>query len=267
MKTLDNESELLERYRSFSIFDIKCIGNIFSCLKIAILSLSKVFRNSWINSSESKNEIPPDYHNDKYHIMMEMMRIDDCIGTLNNEHVPNAFEKESIFCRKAFGKNYKKVNNGITLVFVPNTDDPTRYTYGAYLSNFEEVLLKHANKIEKYKSNYPKCKKIIFFISDESNEFCETTNFADKVKIEKGMDGVLVRWHIPYMDKKFIEIIKKCKCDYIIWIQYYKNRRRMFKLLVPRIVIIDVKHLKLKGIDYEEKFMAKIKEVHGYDRV
>lgn len=27
--------------------------------------------------------------------MMEMMRVDDCAGMLNGEHVPNAFEKEN----------------------------------------------------------------------------------------------------------------------------------------------------------------------------
>lgn len=261
------ESELLERYQSISIFDIKCIGNIFSCLKIARLTHSKLYMNSWINSSVSKKEVPPDYHNDKYHIMMEMMRLDDCVGTLNNKHVPNAFEKENIFCKKAFGENYKKENESVRLIFVPNTDDPTKYTYDAYLSNFEKVLLKHSNKIEKYKSNYPNCNRIIFFISDESNEFCETSTLENKDKIEKGINGVKVKWHIPCMDKKFIEIIKKCKCDYIIWVQSYKNMKRMFKLLVPKVVIIDVKHFKLKGIDYDAKFMAKVKEVHSYDRV
>lgn len=267
MITLDKESELLERYRSFSIFDIKCIGNMFSCLKIVWLTRSKLYRKSWINSSGSKKEVPPDYHNDKLHIMIEMMRVDDCIGILNNEHVPNAFEKEGIFCKRAFGENYKKKNVGVTLIFVPNTDDPTKYTYDGYLKKFENVLLKHSNKIEKYKSNYPKCNKIIFFISDESNEFCETSNLDDKDKVEKGIDGVMVNWHIPYMDKRFIEIIKKCKCDYIIWFQHYKNMKRMFKLLVPRVIILDVKHFKLKGIDYDAKFMAKVKEVHNYDRV
>ncbi len=27
--------------------------------------------------------------------MMEMIRVDDCAGMLNGEHVPNAFEKEN----------------------------------------------------------------------------------------------------------------------------------------------------------------------------
>lgn len=52
------------------------------------------FKKSWINTS-CKNELPPDYHNNKHYIMMEMMRVDDCTGTLNGEHVPNAFEKEN----------------------------------------------------------------------------------------------------------------------------------------------------------------------------
>lgn len=263
MRTLDKESELLNRYRMLPVYSIKYIGNPFVCLRIERLTRSILFRKSWIDSS-AKNELPPDYHNDKHHIMMEMMRVDDCVGTLNGEHVPNAFEKENLWLKKTLGNDYKKVRDDVNVFFVPYTDDPTKYTYEGYFNNFKTTLLKHSNKIEKYKNNYPKCKKTIFFISDESNEFCETSSIEDKKYIEKGKDEIKVKWHIPCNDNKFIDVIKQCKCDYIIWVQKYKNKKYKHRLLVPRVLIIDVNHFKRKGIDYNTELMAKVKEDHSY---
>lgn len=266
MRTLDKESELLNRYRSIPVFKIKYIGNFFSCLRVERLTRSIFFRKSWIDTS-AKNQLPPDYHNDKHHIMMEMMRVDDCVGTLNGKHVPNAFEKENLYLKKTLGEDYKKVRDDINVFFIPYTDDPTKYTYEGYIKNFRETVLKHSNKIEKYKKNYPKCKKTIFFISDESNEFCETETLEDKENVQKGISGIKVKWHVPCIDNKFIEVIKQCKCDYIIWMQEYKNQKRRLSLLVPRILIIDVKHFKRKGIDYKTELMAKEKEIHDYGSI
>ncbi len=266
MNTLDKESEILKRYRLVSLSNIKIIGNFFSCLKVLFLTHSNLFKKSWIDSS-NKNKLPPDFYNDKHHIMMEMMRIDDCKNTLNGKHVPNAFEKENKTYKKYFGENYKKENESVTGIFVPFADDPKKYNYEEYLNNFIRVVLNHSNKIAKYKTNYPKCKKTIFFISDESNEYFETFSFDDKVKIEKGISYIKGRYHIPYLDNNFIDTIKRCKCDYIIWWLQYKNIN-----LVPEILVIDTKHIKIKGIAYNTKFIAKIKEginngtIYSYNR-
>lgn len=261
MKTLNNESEILNRFRSMSSLSIKYIGNFFSCLRVELLTRSILFRKSWIDSS-AKDILPPDFHNDKHHIMMEVMRIDDCIGMSEGKHIPNAFENENISLKKVFGEKYKKEHKDTTVFFIPDTRDHTKYNYEGYLKNFESVILKHSDKVTKYKDNYPKCKEVIFLISDESNEYCETSNLEDKAKVQEGVEGIKVKWHIPCFDNKFIEIIKKCKCDYIIWFQHYKNSKRKIKLLVPRIVIIDVKKYNVKGIDYNTKLIAKVKENH-----
>lgn len=266
MRTLGKESEILDRYRSIPIKSIRYIGNIFSCLRIMMLTHSHLFKRSWIDSS-SKDAPPPDYYNDKYHIMMEMMRVDDCVGNLNGKRVSNAFEKENVFLKKHLGNNYKLVRDDISVFFIPNTDDPTKYTYKGYLDSFRSVVMKHSNKTDNYKKNHPNCKATIFLISDESNEFCEVLNPADKKKVEDGYSGVNAKWHIPYRDNKFIDIIKKTKCDYIVWVYNYKTERRGNQLLVPQAVIIDVKRLKRNGIDYNELLMAKVKEVHHYDTV
>lgn len=266
MKTLDKESELLDRYRSLPNHQIKYIGNFFSCLRVERLTRSFIFKKSWIDSSR-KDELPPDYHNDKHHIMMEMMRVDDCVGTLDGKHVPNAFEKENLMLKEKLGNDYKKVRDDIRVVFIPYTDDPTKYTYEGYINNFRNAVMKHSSKIEKYKNNYPKCKKTIFFISDESNEFCEVSNLEDKTKVENGASGIKVKWHIPHTDNRIIDIIKEAKCDYIIWVQYYKNKKHRHRLVVPRILIVDVKETKKKGIDYNAKLMAKVKEDHSYGTI
>lgn len=205
---MDRESELLNRYRSVSSLNIKFIGNFFSCLRVEILTHSILFRKSWTDSS-AKDELPPDFHNDKHHIMMEMMRVDDCIGTLDGKHIPNVFEKENRSLKKAFGEHYKSDWNDVTVYFAPDTRDYTKFYYEGYLNNFKHTLLKHSSKIVNYKKNYPRCKKVIFFISDESSEYCETFSLGDKKKVQDGITGPKVKWHIPYMDKKMIEIIKR----------------------------------------------------------
>ena len=150
MKTLDNESEILNRFRSMSPLSIKYIGNFFSCLRIELLIHSILFRKSWIDSS-AKKDLPPDFHNDKHHIMMEVMRIDDCIGTIEDKHIPNAFEKENKSLKKIFGEKYKKEHKDTTVFFIPDTRDYTKYNYEGYLKNFEHVILKHSNKVENKK--------------------------------------------------------------------------------------------------------------------
>ncbi len=258
MKTLDKESELLSRFRAIPRSNIKYVGSFFSCLRIEIVTRSILFRKSWGDSS-AKNTLPPDYHNDKHHIMMEMMRVDDCVGKVDNEHIPNSFEKETRNLKETLGNDYKKIREDVSIYFIPNSNISNIFTYEGYMNNFRRTILKHSAKIDNYKKNYPKCKKVIFFISDESNEFCEVYSLADKEKLEQGAKGIKVNWHIPYLDNKFIDIINECKCDYIIWFQHYKNFKRRKRLLVPRALIIDVKNFKTKGIDYNDELMVKVK--------
>ena len=76
MITLDDEELIWNIYKNTPSYKVKYFGNFFSCMRIYILTRSKLFSKSWINSS-SKADLPPDFHNNKHKIMMEFMRVDD----------------------------------------------------------------------------------------------------------------------------------------------------------------------------------------------
>ena len=100
MKTMNDEDFVLYNYRrSTWVNNTKFVGRFFNCLRIIILTKSIFFRKSWINTS-SKSDLPPDFHNDRHHIMLEVMRIDDCVNQINGKHVVNSFEREKKAVKK-----------------------------------------------------------------------------------------------------------------------------------------------------------------------
>lgn len=76
MKTADNESFILENFRTTSKKETLIWGDIFHCSKIRSSLVNYFKRKHWIDSS-AKNAPPPDFYNDKLKFMMDIMRIDD----------------------------------------------------------------------------------------------------------------------------------------------------------------------------------------------
>ncbi len=260
MKTFDDEGYVLKNYRLIPSRKIKYIGNYFRCYKIEKLTKSILFSKSWINSS-SKDVSPPDFHNDRHHIMMEMMRIDDCVNNLNGEHVKNSFERESDILKSGLGKDYKKNHQNDIAIIFPDTSNTDEFNYSSYFDNFVRTIYKHSSKIEKYKENYPKCKEVIFFLLDESNEYIQTTdNNIYNETINANINPQRFVIHYCYLDKKFLDVIKTCRADYFIWMSlkgpFVNNKRIKY----PLAVIYDIKHMNYDGIEYNEKLMLKIKD-------
>lgn len=160
IKTFDDEGYVLENYRLIPSRKIKYICNYFRCYKIEKLTKSILFSKSWINSS-SKDVPPPDFHNDRHHIMMEMMKIDDCVNNLNGEHVKNSFERESDILKSGLGKDYKKNHQNDIAIIIHDTSNTDEFNYSSYFDNFVRTINKHSSKIDKYKENF-----IIFTCSD-----------------------------------------------------------------------------------------------------
>lgn len=260
MRTFDNESFIFQYYRIISKNKIKCFGRFFHCLRIKLLTHSKIFSKTWKDSS-SKNDLPPDFYNKKHRIVMEIMRMDDCVDNIDGKRVRNSFEKTNLFMKKHAGKDYKKTLNG-DLIFIPDTRNSKEFNFQGYVNNFERVILKHSNKVEEYQKNYPKCKTTVFLVCDESNNYVQVYNNED-LKKENERDVELEKFlpHMAYCDKKFIEIIKNCKADYLIWLFRYKSMCVNGKeILQPRVCIYDIKHLKIKGRTYNHNMMLKVKE-------
>ena len=182
--------------------------------------------------------------------MMEFMRIDDAVRKINGKKVPSSLGRAELYFKKALGANYKSMLNNSTIFFIPDTSDDTKYNFKGYFSNFEKVLLNHSNKVETYHKNYPKCKTCVLFICDESNAYYQPTD-----------DGKKSRLHFCFYDQKFIDVIKKCNAEYIVWLTLYKTAARESgkKIKQPIACIYDVKHIKRAGLEYDHNKMVKIK--------
>ena len=107
LKTFDDESVVFDSYKLIPSRKIAYNGRFFHCLRIQFLTKCFLFNHSWIDSSD-KSLPPPDFHNDRHHIMMEVMRIDDCVNEIDGKHVVNSFERANSFMKKHAGKDYKK---------------------------------------------------------------------------------------------------------------------------------------------------------------
>lgn len=261
METFDNESFIIKSYRMIPSSRIVCFGNYFRCLRIKRLTKSIFYKKSWINSS-SKKDIPPDFYNIKHSIMMEVMRVDDCIETLDGKPVNNSFKKASLAMKKCFGKDYKTKRNDISLYFSSDTSNSDEFNFSGYLASFERVIMKHSKKADGYRKNHPECKDLVFFVFDESNCYVQVSNKKDLLKEGKKdlwlNNAMLHRW---YNDAKFLEIIKKCNADFFIWFCWCKTLYVNGKeIRQPIVCIFDVKNLKNCGIEYNHQLMLKITE-------
>lgn len=260
MRTFDDESFVLENYRLIPSHKIKFYGRFFHCLRIKLLAKSWLLSKTWTDSS-SKSDPPPDFHNDRFGIMMEMMRVDDCVNSIDGKHVANSFEHANKTMKKYAGSDYKKKLNG-SLFFIPDTRNSEEFNFGGYLSNFERVVNKHSNNVPQYRKNHPQCKTTVFLICDESDNYVQVSDKED-LKREDEHNVVLKNFlpHHCYLDERFLEIIKNCQADYVIWMFRYKclfvNGK---KISHPMACIYDAKHLTEKGYHYDHSMMFKVKE-------
>ena len=250
METMDDEKFIKKLYEEIPSSDFFFNGRFFHCLRIMTLTKGFLFSKSWVDSS-SKNDLPPDFHNNKHHMMMEIMRIDDCVS----KSVDNSFQRANSKAKQIFGKNYKKYQNG-TMFFIPDTRDNSKYNFEGYFNNFKRVLLNHSSKIVDYRKNYPLCKTCVLFICDESNNYIEVTDSDD---LNRDNPFKPFKIHYWFLDKDFIDVIGKCDADYVIWMGYYKGLYLNGKRIkMPRVCIYDVKNLKQKYITYDHNFMSKV---------
>ena len=260
METMDDERLIYDYYRYVRSNKIIYFGRFWHCFRIERITKSYFFKFGWKNSSR-KNQNPPDFYNNRHKMMMDFMRIDDCVDEINGKKINNSFAKTSIAIKKQLGKNYKKEINGL-LSYVPDTSNSEEFNFKGYIHTFKRVLLDHSNKIPNYKLNHPKCKTTILFVCDESNNYVQISNVSD-LKREDEKDVVLEKFapHNQFHDSEFIDIIKSTKADYIIWFGFTKClfiNRKIYKY--PQVAIYDVKHIKYNGLNYNHNLMFKVKE-------
>jgi len=252
VESLDSEKFILKLFRTTKPSKITYVGNSLKCRRIEILLKWKLFSKSWIDSSENSR---PDFHNEKHKLLLEVMCIDDCIGDLNGRLVANYFEKMRKLIHKYFGHNYANLLDGCTLFVNPNTYNDEEFNFNGYIKNFERVLLDHSSNIECYKNNYPNCKSCILFICDLSNAYYQKNpnwnNNPKRVNIV----------HLCFLDQHFLDIIKKCHAEYVVWFTPYKSvfSTNGRQVNLPVACIYDVRNIRSEGVAYDYKNMLKVK--------
>lgn len=259
MRTLNDESLILEIFSDTKKSEVVHMGNIFRCSKIYYSLTSFLFRRSWKNSS-GKNDPPPDFYNNKKKLMMDVMRIDDCAFVDAKGKVQNkTLQRESLLYKEVFEKIGR---DDLDLVVVADSGlrGYADHNFKRYFNNFERVYKKHEEKLDLYKQNHPEF-KTIFFIMDESSAYMEVYFDEDiKKKRIKGSE-TMARPHIYCCDKRFVDIIKNSNVDYVVWFAPYKlmEVKEMGFFPLPKCAIYDVKNIKDKDlIEYDEKKVVSI---------
>lgn len=261
MKTFNDEDLIFQSYKSIPSRRIRYVGNYFRCSRVFRLTRWLIYNKSWI-SNFSKNDPPPDFYNIKHKIMMEVMRIDDSVGDSTKKSESNSFKKTNQSLTYLFGKDYKAKRDDISIYFLPDTSDTTKFNFSGYLKTFERVLTKHSNRVQLYRRNHPECNDLVFLVSDESNCYIQVASKEDLLKDGK-MDIQLKNaiFHGWYSDNQFLKIIKNCGADYVIWVGWYKTILLNNKeIKTPLVCIYDVKNIKNDGVVYDYDLMIKVSQ-------
>lgn len=260
MITLNDESFLVDRLRCEDFSKIIGVGNVENCKHIAETLFIDAKFKFWIESSK-KSDPPPDYYSDKYNLMMDVMRVDDCAYINEKNQVINkTLQAENLKIKEV--KQFFPENNNITmLVSVNSHPGLTTYedhNYKRYYENFTRVINKHKKSIPLYKRNHSK-HKLIFYIYDESSAYLEASDI-NSIKMDYQYNEINkdVKLHLFFFDHRFIETIRNCGADYVIWYAPYKfvNSIEYGYIDISRVIIYDVNAIKCESeIKYNEDLM------------
>ena len=98
---------------------------------------------------------------------------------------------------------------------------------------------------------------------DESSAYVEAINLEDMEKEKHQGDVVLCKPHMFCFDKRFVEIIKETKVDYVIWYAPWKllQTKEIGIFPLPKCAIYNVKNiLNKKLIEYNHDMMISTEE-------
>ena len=242
----DKEIDFIEDFRMIPSEQIAMIGNEEEIDKI--IDIIKISDN-WIDSS-GKDQLPPDFYNDKDKIMMEVMRVDDHGYKKHGKIINPTYRKENQIRKELEEKGFDKLFPNVKLIANVDTGLPTKedHNYGYYYNNFERTIENHCEKIKNYRENHVGY-KLVFFIHDESTAYIDAES-TDGI-------GAYGRPHVFFFDKRFVECFMKKDIDYLIWMTPYKRYQyNSDELPLPMATVYDLKHIDHELIEYDEKRMV-----------
>lgn len=256
MNRYDKEERIINDFQELRKAQIGMVP-----LNLKILKLYGCIRNKrkwikWVDTS-AKNELPPDFYNDKLKLMMDVMRIDDHAYVDENGRVINRHnERESKIIEELISKNemFREIAKNGNLFITPDSGlrGYNDHNYNFYINNFKRVVGKHIKKIEKYKQNHSGF-KTIFFIFDESSPYMKLIGCKSIPKPGDLMHGDLHQW---WRDSNMLSIIKDSNIDYLIWMTPYKHFNSIEKVKYPLAMIYEV-----SKIDFDNLIRYEIDEL------
>ena len=187
------------------------------------------------------------------------MRIDDCVEKIDGKHIANSFERIAKIQSEVL--NLKNDQPDISFLLIdPDASDPKEFNFQGYLDNFKRVVHKHSNHIELYRKNHPQCKTTVFLIWDESGSYIQAQNEKDLQKYQQS--GNLPASFFPHQqfhDSVFLNILKNCSADFVIWICPYKSlivNGKIFRY--PSVCICDNRKFADQHTQYSHGLMIRV---------
>lgn len=259
MNFFDDELKIVEWMQGVKLNRVMLLNDIVAVKEIFTSIHDKEKWKGWCNSS-GKSDPPPDFYNDKLHLMMDVMRVDDHAFENKNGKIVNLTNQRESEIQKEIRKskildNFPNVGN---IIVIATTDLPTDedHNYIYYHSNFERVLMKHNKQIDLYEKNHPGY-KMIFLVLDESSAYYEVGSIMNNGVIK----GYLHYW---FYDNTFINTLKKLRVDYLIWytpFKYYETPSGKEKLDLPEVCVFDIKNIIQWGSYLSSYDTSKMKSV------
>ncbi len=248
MNRYDKEERIINDFQNLKRKEVDMLPLNLKNLKLYKCIHNKKKWSKWIDAS-AKNELPPDFYNNKLKIMMDVMRIDDHAFVDENGRVINRHnERESKLTEELIRKNemFKEIAEKGNLFINPDSwlrgyED---HNYNFYVNNFKRVVSKHITKIDKYKKNHPGF-KTTFFIFDESSPYIKLINCEAPQKPGDLMYGDLHQW---WRDSNMLNVIKDSNIDYLIWMTPYKLFNSIEKVRYPMAMIYEVSKIDFNNL-------------------
>lgn len=262
MITFANENAIVSYFQDIDTEDVLFLTESEEAINIYNCIADEESWKKWTNSS-NKSDPPPDFFSEHFMLMMEVMRVDDHSHVSEKGKLINptyARESEILKDLKKSGV-LDRMSKDVNIVINAVTDLPTEedHNYNYYLENFKRVIEKHRQSITLYRKNHNN-KRLIFFIFDESSAYCQVDKKTDLKNLPR--DGMKCMPHFFFLDKEFIECIKQCKIDNLIWFAPYKHIiTETGKFDFPLAIIYDMKYInEMQCIEYDKEKMLSAEE-------
>lgn len=260
MNFYDDERMIIEDFQMVSNSEV-----FFPFCSCGAIEALKSVRNTkkWANwtYNAGKADPPPDFFSEKYHLMMEVMRIDDHAFVNEKGVLINPVNMRESKIQREIREKIKSSQpdadlDSIKIIVNAVTDLPSAedHNYQFYCGNFRRALEKHIKKIPLYRSNHPD-KKLIFFVFDESTAYVQVDNPELVKRGPVALEPFEAEsvWH--FMDKRFLDVFRNADVDYLIWYTPYKIFYGS-PVQPPKVCVFDVKNYRYNSlVAYPEKLV------------